>query len=209
MLRKFQQPGKMRLVSSSVGGQPRLVIDHEIAPERGEIIAMLRQRGAIDMQDDMPTHCGNTGSGSFDRSNVRLRAEMPDEIETRAAQTCGIKCMQFGIAGSAIDQADTPVSPAAACNRSDHCPVIAAINRWLDENRATEAELSLQRLISLKRRLGRFIGPVGLIGELVWRAKNVAMRIAGSGRQLHHVAITPPSIEKFAPVTQRDSSDAR
>jgi hypothetical protein len=178
VLREFEQPGKIGLTDSLISRNSCHVVDDEITTERGEIVAMSRKCGGINMQDDMPTELGNASGCPLDLGDFRLCAQMTDKIEARTPQPCDIQGIKLSVAGGIIRQTDPPVVPIPALYRIDHRPVIATVHGGLDEDSAAETEPGLKRLIGLKRGLGRLICPVGPVGELLWRAKDVAMRIA-------------------------------
>jgi len=95
-----------------------------------------------------------------------------------------LKRSQLSFRNRVVDVGDGAVSASARRDGVERDPVVGAVDAGIDDHRAADAELGMQRPEILQRRIGRRIRPVRGIGIFRIRSEDVAVRIARERRQL-------------------------
>src|SRR5665213_1128865 len=119
------------------------------------------------------------------RSNSAMSGIPPrclTKIEAHAAETLIMQNFKIALAEIIVGIGDAAVLPATLRYRIHDDAIVAPMAAGVDQYRARQSQRRLQGLEARQRRIGRRVGALGRIGIALGGTKNMAVRVAGSGR---------------------------
>ena len=132
----------------------------------------------------MPAQGSDHRDDAMEHGHVGYAAEMAHEVETAAAKAAVMQFAQAALGDAVVDIGDGAKGPIAHGDGVERHPVVGAMHAGVDDDRAADPELPVQRAEIPKRCIGRRIGPSRGIGIFVAGAKDMRVSIAGQRREL-------------------------
>ena len=154
------------------------MIDRVTHRKARQHLGILGKIDGIEVQIHVPAQRGYHLHHAVKHPHIGNAAEMADKIEPAAPETSIVKLTQLPLGDAVIDIGDRPVGAAAGGDGIERNAIVGAMHAGIDDNRAADAELCVQRLESIQRRVGRRVGPIRRVRIFRARAEDVAMRIA-------------------------------
>ena len=108
---------------------------------------------------------------------------MFDEIEANAANAAVVQPLQFAGADRVLHAGDTAVRAVARRDGVQRDIHVGAVTAGVHDHRPGQPQVCMQPAQILHGRIGGRVAAVSRVGKLARRTEDVAMRIAGPGRQ--------------------------
>src|SRR5205814_427018 len=129
-------------------------------------------------------HCLDELDRALEERHVGTAAEVPDEIETHAADAAVVHLLELALAVGLVDDRSPAIVALRARDAVECHAHVGAVAARVDDDRALDAKGLMEFLQVLERRIRRPIGRVGRVGKFRRRTEDVAMRVAGERRRL-------------------------
>jgi len=114
--------------------------------------------GSFKVHHDAPAESGDLVDDGLVIVERFAAAEAFHEIESNAAHANIVKCLQFGFGDGICHHCNAPVGVATAHQRIGHGGVICAVATRLHDDRALDAEVTVQGEQVISRCIDRLVG---------------------------------------------------
>ena len=182
-LHQAQQFAERRLVEAVARLHPRHVVDHERHGQPEQHRRELDDVLGVQVDDEMPAHLPDALGHALHDLRLRHALQVADEVEAHGADAALVVAAQLGVADVRLDDARATVRPARPRDGVERGVHVDAVAARVDDDGAGDAEVVVERLQRLLRRVGRRVGPVGVVRERVPGAEDMAVRVARVRRQ--------------------------
>jgi len=137
----------------------------------------------MDEELDMPAHIANSRRHADEFvERVERHAAAIDEIDADAAHTAFMQAAQFGVGHVPANRRDRPQTIRGLRHRVDDRAIVRAVDARLDNDPASDSKCAMQREQSGRRRIGRRIGTLVLVGIAIGRTEDMDVAVASPGR---------------------------
>jgi hypothetical protein len=152
--------------------------------------------GRIEVQHHVPAEFADPVHRPLEQVHVRRAAEVADEVEAHPADPAFVQRPQLGLAVAPVDDGHAAVAVRTPGDGIQHRPVVGPVAARLDDDGTLDAEMGVK---CRQRLLGRILGRVAAargVGEYGTRPEHMAVRVAGTGRQLEDRSAPPGKVRR-------------
>ncbi len=137
----------------------------------------------IEVQHDVPSQGLDARDQPVEDAQIRYPAQMLDEVESNPANAARVQALEFALRHAVLDAGNAAIAPLARGDRIQCDLHVRAMAAGMDDDGPRDSQLCVQPAQILDRRIGRRVAAVGRVGKFAGRPKDMAMRVAGAGRQ--------------------------
>ena len=190
---KPQEPLKGGLFDALSGVDACHVIDDERNGERLEECGVAQERGAVDVQQGVPSQRRDAAEGARKRRAVGLGPEERDEVKARPAHARFVQRADRSVIDRIVDERDAGVASFSGAQHVQQEAVVPAVSGRLNEDGMVDVKASAQAFILRETCVGRDVTGLRRQRVAIERTEEMAVRVDRPGGKSHAWRITPQS----------------